>query len=120
MYELVDGLVYKGQAKINSQNCEVYCEGIQARLPFASRGSRAGDILQAIHSDICGPMETTSLGGARYFLIFIDDYYSHMCFIYFLKTKDETRNKFKEFKNMVENQQNRRIKVLRTDNGGEF
>uniref|UniRef100_A0A1Y1KIF8 Integrase catalytic domain-containing protein n=1 Tax=Photinus pyralis TaxID=7054 RepID=A0A1Y1KIF8_PHOPY len=64
-------------------------------------------------------METTSLGGARYFLTFIDDY-SRMCFIYFIKTKDETFSKFKEFKNFAENQQNTSIKVLRTDNGGEY
>jgi hypothetical protein len=28
--------------------------------------------------------------------------------------------KFKEFKSLVENQTDKKIKVLRTDNGGEF
>ena len=43
-----------------------------------------------------------------------------MCFVYFLKTKDETFKYFKEFKDLVENQQSTRIKRLRSDNGGEF
>lgn len=115
--KLVDGLIYKGQA--NTQNCEVCCKGKQARLPFPKDGGRAEGLLQLVHTDICGPMETTSLGGAKYFFTLIDDY-SRMCFIYFLKTKDEAFERFKEFKNLVENQQNTRIKILRSDNGGEF
>lgn len=115
--KLVDGLMCKGEARIG--NCEVCCKGKQARLSFPKEGSRAQQLLEVIHSDICGPMETTSLGGAKYFLTFIDDY-SRMCFVYFLKTKDEAFSKFKDFKSLCENQQNVKIKVLRTDNGGEF
>lgn len=119
MRELVDGLSYKGQADIEKQNCVVCCEGKQTRLPFPSKGNRAGGLLELIHSDVCGPMEKTSLGGSKYFLTFIDDY-SRMCFIYFLKTKDETYEKFIDFKHLVEKQQNKQIKILRTDNGGEY
>jgi hypothetical protein len=35
---------------------------------------RAKEILELIHSDICGPMQTLSIGGAKYFLTFIDDF----------------------------------------------
>jgi len=52
-------------------------------------------------------------------VIFEDDY-SRMTFVYFIKTKDLMLECFKDFKNMVENQQDLRIKALRTDNGGEF
>jgi transposase InsO family protein len=37
-----------------------------------------------------------------------------------LKTKDEVFNKFQEFKAFVENLSERKIKVLRSENGGEY
>ena len=37
-----------------------------------------------------------------------------------MKSKDEVFNKFKEFKDLVENSTERKIKTLRSDNGGEF
>eukprot|EP00253_Pinus_taeda_P034023 PITA_34023 len=40
--------------------------------------------------------------------------------IYFHKKKSEVFDRFKEFKALVENQTEKKIKVLRTDNGGEF
>jgi transposase InsO family protein len=52
-------------------------------------------------------------------VIFIDDY-SRKTWIYFLKTKDEVFDRFKEFRTLVENQTGRRIRVLRSDNGGEY
>lgn len=54
-------------------------------------------------------------------MTFIDDY-SLKTWIYFLKTKesDEVLDRFKEFKGLVENQTGRKIKVLRSDNSGEY
>ena len=40
--------------------------------------------------------------------------------MYFLNTKDEVFGKFKEFKSLIENDSERRIKTLRTYNGGEY
>ena len=54
-----------------------------------------------------------------YYDSFIDDY-SHKTWIYFLKKKDEVFESFKEFKALVENLSEKRIKTLRSDNGGEF
>ena len=100
--------------------CVGCIQGKQQRLPFPiSKGERAKDILEIIHTDICGPMNNISLGGARYFLTFIDDK-SRKTFVYFLKTKDEVFDKFKEFKSMVEKQIGKKIKILRSDNGGEY
>lgn len=115
---LVDGLDYQDVFTTSKFSCEVCCEGKQSRLPFAT-GSRATEVLHIIHSDVCGPMETKSIGGARYFLLFIDDY-TRMTFIYFLKAKSEVLSYFKEFKSMAENFQNKKIKMLRTDNGQEY
>ena len=54
-----------------------------------------------------------------YYVSFIDDF-SRKTWIYFLKKKFEVFDRFKEFKALVENQIEKRIKVLRTYNGREF
>ena len=66
-------------------------------------------------------MSVDTLSGFSYFVTFIDDY-SRKTFIYFLKTKesDEVMDRFKEFKAVVENETRRRIRVLWSENGGEY
>ena len=64
-------------------------------------------------------MPTTSIGGAKYFVTFIDDF-TRYCFVYFMNSKAEVVEKFKEFKHLVENQLNKSIKALRIDNGLEY
>lgn len=64
-------------------------------------------------------METTSIEGSHYFLIFIDDY-SRKVFVYFLKEKSEVSDTFEEFKTFTERQTGYRIKTLKTDNGLEY
>jgi hypothetical protein len=64
-------------------------------------------------------IEVKSLGGSLYYVIFIDDY-SRETWLYLLKTKDEVFNKFQEFKEKIENLTNKKIKILRIDNGGEY
>ena len=72
-----------------------------------------------VHADVCGPMQTFSLSGSKYFLIFIDDF-SRMTWVYFLKEKSEVFDNFKQFKAMVEKQKGCPILTLRIDCGGEF
>ena len=60
-------------------------------------------------------MRCSSLGGARYFVVFIDDH-SRWCAVYFMKNKSEVIHKFIEFKCMAENQTGRKIKALQSDN----
>lgn len=64
-------------------------------------------------------MENISLGGSRYFIIFVDDC-SRMTQVYFLKGKDEALQSFIDYKARVENLLSKRIKTLRSDNGTEF
>ena len=59
------------------------------------------------------------LHGAKYFLLFIDDF-SRKVFVYILQNKTEVTAFFAQFKALVENQTGRKIKCLRTDNGTEF
>jgi len=64
-------------------------------------------------------MTVPSLGNFVYHVLSIDDY-SRKTWIYFLKAKDEVLNKFQEFKDLVENLSRRKIKILRSDNRGEY
>lgn len=115
----VEGMSYDENSIISKSTCKTCCEGKQCRLPFTSSDTRSTELLNVVHSDLCGPMEATSLGGASYFLLFVDDF-SRMTFIYFLKHKNEVLKYFKEFKALAENQTNRKVKTFRTDNGKEF
>ena len=95
------------------------CERKEHTNPFLKSNTKLEGILELIHSDVCGPMPSTSLSGYVYYVAFIDDY-SHKTWIYFLKSKDEVFGKFKEFKALVENLSERKIKTLRSDNIGEY
>ena len=93
-----------------------------------------------MHSDVSGPIEVQSIGGARYFVSFIDDY-SKWTVVYFMRRKSEVLACFKMFKTLAEKHTNAAIgnlnvqeyhsdgiidanelavKVLRSDNGGEY
>ena len=56
---------------------------------------------------------------AKYFLLLKDDF-SHFRTVYFLKHKSEAVDKLNIFLNLVENQFNRKVKVIKSDNGTEI
>ena len=64
-------------------------------------------------------MNEKSLGRAEYFLSFIDDKTRYV-WVYPLRTKSEVYEKFREWKAMVELATGRKLKAIRTDNGGEY
>jgi hypothetical protein len=94
-------------------------QGKNINNPFPKSDSKTEGILELIHSDVCGPIPSTSLSGYVYYVSFIDDY-SRKNWVYFLKSKDEVFGKFKEFKALIENLSKRKFKILRLDNGGEY
>jgi hypothetical protein len=63
--------------------CEACIYGKQSRESFPTSSWHANRWLQLVHSDVCGPLQT-SLGCCKYFLLFIDDF-SRMTWVYFLK-----------------------------------
>ena len=101
------------------ETCEPCLMGKMARTPFSGHMERATDLLEIIHTDVCGPMSVSARGGYRYFVTFTDDL-SRYGYIYLMKHKSETFEKFKEFQSEVENHRNRKIKFLRSDRGGEY
>jgi transposase InsO family protein len=63
-------------------------------------------------------MSVAVRNGYHYFVTFTDDL-SRYGYIYLMKHKSETFEKFKEFQKEVENQLDRKIKQLHSDRGGE-
>ena len=90
-----------------------------AKVAFSSNEHRSKKILDLLHLDVCRSMSIASISGSMYYVSFIDDF-SCKTWIYFLKTKDEVFSRFQEFKALVENQTWKKIKVLRSDNGGDY
>ena len=76
--------------------------------------------LELIHSDVAGPFPHMSMSQAKYALKFMDDF-SRYCWVHFLiKHKCEFFNLFKVFRALVENQYGRKLKILRSDNSGDY
>jgi hypothetical protein len=100
------------------------CEGCVLRKHpqekfVKGKSQRAFAPLGLIHSDLMGPFLHPSIRKSRFVLIFVDDF-SHFTWIYFLRQKSEVFQHLKDFKDLVETQSRKKIKVLQTDNGGEY
>ena len=94
-------------------------KGKEIKNPFPKSETKTKGMLELIQSDVCGPISSTSLCGFEYYITFIDEF-SRKTWIYFLKAKSEMFEKFKEFKVLIENLSDKKIKILRSDNGGEY
>ena len=99
--------------------CEHCLYGKQTRGSRNVKFDTVRQPLELVHSDVCGPMPSKSLGGAQYFVTFIDDA-TRRVWAYAIKTKDETFACFKRFLSRAEAQSGKKLKALRTDNGGEY
>ena len=72
-----------------------------------------------IHSNVWGPSPVPTSSGHGWFVVFVDDY-TRMTWLYLLKHKDEVFAVFQSFHTMVQTQFSTKIKILRSDNGGEY
>ncbi|CAA7059283.1 unnamed protein product [Microthlaspi erraticum] len=113
------GLLEKNDVK-DLSFCENCVMGKSKKLSFNVGKHNTKDALDYVHADLWGsPNVTPSLSGKQYFLSIIDDK-TRKVWLMFLKTKDETFDKFCDWKELVENQISKKLKVLRTDNGLKF
>ena len=96
--------------------CEPCLFGKMTKTLFFGTMERESDLLEIIHTNVCGPRSIDTRDGYRYFLTFADDL-SRYGYIYLMKHKSETFEKFKQFQSEVENHHNKKIKFLRSDQG---
>lgn len=76
-------------------------------------------MLELIHTDIRRLFPMTSQNGQQYFITFIDDL-SCYDYLYPIHEKSQSLDVFEIYKVEVENQLDKRIKVVKSDRGGEF
>jgi hypothetical protein len=114
---LVDGLPYIHFSKGVCEGCVL---GKYPQEKFdKGKTQRAFAPLDLIHSDLMGPFPHPSIRKVRFVLIFVDDF-SRFTWIYFLMQKFEVFQHLKDFEALVETQSGKNIKVLLTNNGGEY
>lgn len=102
------------------QVCDGCMLGKQHRNPFPRQASfRAEEKLQLVHGDLCGPITPATPGGKNYFLLLVDDM-SRFMWIVLLRSKDEAIAAVQKFQAAAELESGCKLKVLRTDRGGEF
>src|SRR5277367_5505308 len=99
--------------------CTGYAHAKSHRQSFRSAINRSNDILRRIHTDLCGLMPTPSISGTRYILTLIDDATCYAT-VYTLKNKSDTFNQLVDHLIYVENQSGQKLKILRSDGGGEY
>jgi transposase InsO family protein len=114
---LIDGLL---DIYFSKGVCEGCVLGKHPQEKFdKGKSQRASSPLDMIHSDLMGPCPHPSIRKARFFLIFVDNF-SRFTWTYFLRKKSEVFQHLKDFKSLVETRSGKKIKVLQTDNGGEY
>lgn len=102
------------------QFCDICVLTKQRRLPFPQQASfRAKERLELVHGDLCGPVTPATPGGRRYFLLLVDDLSRYM-WVMVLGSKGEAPDAIRRAQVAVEAESGRKLRVLRTDNGGEF
>ena len=70
-------------------------------------------------SDVWGPSSVSSIGGSRYFVVFVD-VYSRYSWIFNMKYRSELLQVYSNFAKMVETQFSKRIKIFQSDNALEY
>lgn len=98
--------------------CEACIYGKMHRLKFGTRKDRGEKPGERVSADICGPMPVVSKGGARYFLLFKDDYSKYRV-AYILKKKSDVAEKLEEFLAEAKTK-GHQVEELLTDGGTEF
>jgi hypothetical protein len=112
----------RGMPKIDhvEQVCDTCVTTKQRRRSFPAAATyRAQDHLELVHGDLCGPVTPATSAGNRYILLLVDDATRFMWAV-LLSSKDAAADAIKKVKAAAEVESGRKLKVLRTDNGGEF
>ncbi|KAL0381951.1 UNVERIFIED_CONTAM: Retrovirus-related Pol polyprotein from transposon TNT 1-94 [Sesamum calycinum] len=102
----------------NLPTCESCLKGNMTKKSFVGQSTLASSLLDLIHTDVCGPVNTLARGGYSYFITFIVDHsrYGYVCR---MRYNFEAFGRFKEYILEVENQTGHKIKAHRSHQGRE-
>ncbi|KAL0445681.1 UNVERIFIED_CONTAM: hypothetical protein Slati_1696000 [Sesamum latifolium] len=82
--------------------CESCLKGKMTKKRFVGQSAIANGLLDLVHTDVCGPLNTPASGGFSYFITFTDDH-SQYGYVYLMRYKSEAFGMFKEYRLEVEN-----------------
>ncbi|CAI7772568.1 unnamed protein product [Closterium sp. NIES-53] len=100
--------------------CPDCTTGKLPRTSFPTSTTRASAPLELVHTDVCGPMQTPEREkGSKYFITFLDDF-SRLNWVTLVKTNDEVAKVFKRWIRYAEREAGAKVKILRSDRGGEY
>ncbi|KAL0641511.1 hypothetical protein Bca4012_102648 [Brassica carinata] len=101
-----------------NKDCEACILGKHCKTVFPISSTVYDKCFDLIHSDVW-TAPCLSRDSFKYFVTFIDEK-SKYTWITLIQTKDRVLEAFKNFQNYVTNHYNAKIKILRSDNGGEY
>ena len=117
---MVDGIkIPASDFKAKAEMCEPCVLSKQHRQPFPTSQRVTTQPLELVHMDVCGPMPVPSLGGSKYFATILDDYSSYSIVIP-VTTKSSVASAVIASFTELENQTGHKLKIVRTDRGGEY
>ena len=99
-------------------SCESCVMGKHTKLPFTSSERESKEPLELVHTDLC-QQPTEAVTGKKYMLTLYDDYSKYSEIVY-LREKSEAKTELPKMITAWENQQGKRVKTLRSDNGREY
>jgi len=111
--------ILKGAKTCKLEFCEHYVLGKKIKVKFGTAINRTREILNYVRTDVWGPSKDASLGGKHYFVSFVDDYF-RLNWVYTMSHKSEVLDIFVKWRRRIELHTGRKIKILRSDNGGEY
>jgi hypothetical protein len=106
--------------QIDLDFCEHCVYGKQKRDRFLRvKKEKKSERLEIVHTNVWEQTHVSSIGGSRYYVTFIDDA-TRQTWVYCIRQKYDVFDTFNKWKSLVENETGKRLKCLRSENGGEY
>lgn len=99
--------------------CEVCIQAKSHRVPYPISLNQCQTPFLIVHSNVWGPAPISISSHVRWFVTFVDDF-TRMTWFYVMKNKHEVIGIFQSFYNMIRTQFSAKLKILRSNNGGEY
>ena len=99
--------------------CKTCVKAKSHRVVFPLSNKKTDFPFSLIHTDVWGPAPQSTHNGKKWFINFVDDC-TRVTWVYLLKHKSDVCDVFRSFHQMIATQFNTYIKVIRSDNGGEY